>query len=39
MAITTPSDLYLDFDAFLYSIKQNLDGSFAGKELKTINYN
>ena len=28
MAITTPSDLYLDFDAFLRSIKQNLDGSF-----------
>ena len=28
MAITTPSDIYLDFDAFLRSIKQNLDGSF-----------
>lgn len=39
MALNNQSDLYLDFDfdAFLRSIKQNLDGTFAGKELKTIN--
>ena len=29
MALNNQSDLYLDFDAFLRSIKQNLDGTFA----------